>query len=597
MSKKNLEEQFDQYGLALSDEMLDKCAELCLQYNIPDAGEFVENWMAYTINKLNGADPTMSTLGDMARQEYDKAKENKRNNVKDMQKMEMKTEEDVLKVYGNEGEDDMADEIMDSYFDSTSPKRKVAKPFVIKTPNTSRSLFTPASYSPLPSTDSRSINSESGNVLCTFGRSQLVKECQWTQHRNGILNIQLSNIGNGEYISTETRYMIDTLPMRATIEYEEMYKLGKEMCEHHKLIEKPLGNGEYDETEDIFRNTQVDTPCLLPIECIGRIVIETDTITRYNIRLVGLNQEEMHSVQLDLSKCKNYSLYPGQVVLVRGVNVRGDAIVVDQIKSSTNVCYSPAPKITSKPLSIVAAAGPYTSNEDLFFQPLQELVKYCHENPPDVLIMTGPFLNVKGTALINMANRFDRHFDRMIDQLAHNLSCHTHILIISSHEDANSSFVYPTHPYESEKQNCNIHFLPDPCVVDIEGLHIGITSVDTIGMLSNNELSLNEGSDPIKRSIFHMFHKKTFYPLRPGSIPLDIGLAHKFAKLNVLPHVLILPSDLKEFIRDYNNCLCINPGHIYTEQGTGKFAKFVIHPTDSPTAKYFNYVAGQVVKI
>lgn len=596
MSKKELEEQFDQYGVAFTDAILDTCAELCLEYNVTDAGEFVENWMAYTINKLNGADPTSTSLVDMARQEYDKAKENKRTNAMADIKLELLNDEDALKVYGMEGDDDVDDGIMDSYFEPSSPKRKIAKPTVLKTPNTSKALFTPASYSPLPSTDSRPINNESGNVLCTFGRSQLVKECQWTQHRNGNLNIQLSNIGNGEYISSGARYLIDTLPLRATMEYEELHKLGREICGRLKSIEKPSSVGN-EEIEEIFSNTKIDTPSLQQFECIGRIIIETETITRYNICLVSLDPEEFHSVQLDLSKCKNYSLYPGQVVLVRGVNLRGDAIVVDRIISATNIAYSPAPNIKAMPLSIVATSGPYTAKDDLSFQPLQDLVKYCRDNTPDVLIMTGPFLNTKGTALINMADRFDRHFDRMIDQLVHSLSSNTHILIVSSHEDANSSFVYPTHPYECKHQYRNLHLLPDPCVVDIEGVHIGITSTDTIGMLSNNELSLNEGVDSIKRSIYHMFHKKTFYPIRPASIPLDIGLAHKYARLNVLPNLLILPSDVKEFIRDYNNCLCINPGRLYTEQGTGKFAKVTLHPTDSQTAKLYNYVAGQVVKI
>lgn len=602
MSKKELEEQFDQYGVTFNDAILEKCVELCLEYNVQDAGEFVENWMAYTINKLNGADPTTITLADMARQEYDKAKENKRTNARQSNKMETDNGDDMLKVYrieGGDDDDDVDDGIMDAYFEPTSPKRKVAKPAVLKTPKTSKALFTPASYSPLPSTDSRPVNDESGNVLCTFGRAKLVKECQWTQHRNGNVNIQLSDIGNGKYISAGTRYMIDSLPMRATLEYEELYKLGRDICERLKSIEKPssVDSQDNDEIEEIFANTKIDTPCLQQMECIGRIIIETEKITRYNIYLVGLDPDELHSVQLDLSKCKNYSLYPGQVVLVRGLNLRGDCIVVDRIVSATNITHTPTPKITSLPLSLVIASGPYTANDDLAFQPLQDLVKYCKDNIPDVLIMTGPFLNTKGTALINMADRFDQHFDRMIDQLVRSLSPHTHILIVSSHEDANSSFVYPTHPYESKQQYRNLHLLPDPCVVDIEGIHVGITSTDTINMMSNNELSINEGTDPIKRSIFHMFFKKTFYPLRPASIPLDVGLAQKYAKLNALPNLLILPSDAREFIRDYNNCLCINPGRLSVEQGTGMFARIVLHPTESQTTKFFNYVAGQVVKI
>lgn len=106
----------------------------------------------------------------------------------------------------------------------------------------------------------------------------------------------------------------------------------------------------------------------------------------------------------------------------------------------------------------------------------------------------------------------------------------------------------------------------------------------------------NEGTDNTRRVLNHIFHQKSFYPLRPPKIPLDQSLAYKMATLNTLPNLLILPSSVKEFIRDYNNCLCINPGRLYGEQ-TGKFARVVIHPPENENTKLFHYVAGQVIKI
>jgi DNA polymerase alpha subunit B len=66
----------------------------------------------------------------------------------------------------------------------------------------------------------------------------------------------------------------------------------------------------------------------------------------------------------------------------------------------------------------------------------------------------------------------------------------TEVIIQSSHKDVNSFFVYPTHPYVISEKFPNLHLIPDPCIVDINGLKIGITSTDTIGHLAENELTM-----------------------------------------------------------------------------------------------------------
>lgn len=43
--------------------------ELCLEYNQNDPVEFVEQWMAYSISNLNGAEPTVQYLLDMENKE------------------------------------------------------------------------------------------------------------------------------------------------------------------------------------------------------------------------------------------------------------------------------------------------------------------------------------------------------------------------------------------------------------------------------------------------------------------------------------------------------------------------------------------------
>lgn len=43
--------------------------DLCISYNITDPREFVEVYVAFTINHLNGAEPTLSALDDFERKE------------------------------------------------------------------------------------------------------------------------------------------------------------------------------------------------------------------------------------------------------------------------------------------------------------------------------------------------------------------------------------------------------------------------------------------------------------------------------------------------------------------------------------------------
>lgn len=58
-------------------------------------------------------------------------------------------------------------------------------------------------------------------------------------------------------------------------------------------------------------------------------------------------------------------------------------------------------------------------------------------------------------------------------------------------------------------------------------------------------------ADKIKRCVNYLFHQKSFYPLNPPSLDvyLDSELAAKYAQLNRVPNMLVVPSDTKQFIR------------------------------------------------
>ena len=61
---------------------------------------------------------------------------------------------------------------------------------------------------------------------------------------------------------------------------------------------------------------------------------------------------------------------------------------------------------------------------------------------------------------------------------------------MSSSKDAFNVPIYPTPPYNSRKKHTNIHFLPDPSTLNINGVIVGITSTDVIMSISQEEISL-----------------------------------------------------------------------------------------------------------
>lgn len=46
-------------------------------------------------------------------------------------------------------------------------------------------------------------------------------------------------------------------------------------------------------------------------------------------------------------------------------------------------------------LSMLVAAGPFTSKDDTLYEPLQAVLDHCSERPPHVLLLLGPFVDVE----------------------------------------------------------------------------------------------------------------------------------------------------------------------------------------------------------
>ena len=135
---------------------------------------------------------------------------------------------------------------------------------------------------------------------------------------------------------------------------------------------------------------------------VGRICCDTEE-GRLNPQSVLLEGSMRHSqgarVRLDLSQSPAYRLFPGQVVAVHGSNPSGHCVVATEVLGGVPL---PMPRSSLQSLAaregargrtLVVAAGPYTTSEDLEYEPLAALLEYCRGAPPDVLLLAGPFVD------------------------------------------------------------------------------------------------------------------------------------------------------------------------------------------------------------
>ena len=252
-------------------------------------------------------------------------------------------------------------------------------------------------------------------------------------------------------------------------------------------------------------------------------------------------------VRLDVSRLKHYSLFPGQVVCVRGKNPSGFCFIADEIcDASTPPPLPPAPQDadlvgaiaaaeaavrkekgkakegeedstaaaaseatttdihTSMPKrKLMVACGPFTTSEDFAFEPFECLLSNVSTEAPDVLLLVGPFVDVghaKANALeVTFEEVFTAKVLAPLEAVMRDSKKATTVIIVPSSRDAFHHPVFPQEGFapassfgiggDGSMSPSRIVMAPNPCLFSIDGAAtVAVSSTDILKHLAGNEM-------------------------------------------------------------------------------------------------------------
>ncbi|XP_053284054.1 DNA polymerase alpha subunit B [Pleuronectes platessa] len=599
VSAESLKSELDMFDIPCSDEStLDKMVELCICSRI-QADEMVLEWVAYSSSTKNGVKLAMDTLEQFKHEVLNKRKvkpssrkEESHNRTRDINSLQ-----ELIKAEEEE------DNLLDAYSTPAkgSQKRALTTP---EHPHSKRTaalltspglLLSPASFSPSATPSQKySQRGGKGEVVVTFGA---VQGTRWVGRKDPGAGVQLQLLESSEdSLRCSYKFMFQRLRDVRNVLTDKIEELGESLKSHFNIEEF----------------SPVSLPAQDSMTVLGQVCCDSNgKLNAQSVLLEAGPEQGGQQVPVDLSELKEYSLFPGQVVVMEGMNTTGRKLVASKLYQSVPLpFYTPEMKMEmdEEPMNVLVACGPFTTSDTLTFDPLLDLISIIVRDRPDVCLLLGPFVDSKHEQIekAQVTETFEAIFSRCIESIVDGTkSVGCHLVFVPSQRDIHHHFIYPQPPFTlpnlSKDQAQRVTLVPDPCTLLIDGVTFGVTSTDILFHMGAEEISCGTGSDRFSRILKHILTQRSYYPLYPPveEVNMDYEKFQSFGQMPLTPDLLIIPSELRYFVKDVVGCVCVNPGRLTKGQVGGTYGRLMIqrNATSEDGKRASPCLTAQVVKI
>ncbi|GBG31501.1 DNA polymerase alpha subunit B [Hondaea fermentalgiana] len=488
----------------------------------------------------------------------------------------------------------------------SAQKRKKAKLERPQTPTKTRDSDTaslPTSSSPICSTNGYAERTDMGKVeLCLdAGKTELAWEDVCAKRAEAAIARGPASVEVKSDLREPYPYMYTTILERAAILEEQLLEMKERFKAEHGWSDddfSPVGHTGQDE-----------------ILVLGRICCEAPNgkLNANSLVLEG-SRAEANGMRIKLemdSKIAAFSFFPGQIVAVRGVCPSGDTLHAREIYASVKPSFvtisrSRAVKREtgqSAPLTIMSAAGPFSTQGDLEYEPLEDLLANVDEAKPDLLVLMGPFVDArhpqvaagKCTKTLEGGESLRLTFEDVMAFVLQRIATAvdgmaTRVVIVPSLDDVTHDVAYPQPPLPRSlladvelADRKQMVFAPNPCLLSVDGICVGVNTQDTILHLAQEDAAKVDRSAPkksrIQRLAEHMLHQASFYPMFPPAPGASLELSQRSAiTLKYQPDLLLVTSKLMHFAHDLEGTMCVNPGRLTRGRTGGMYARIIVKP-------------------
>ncbi|KJE90464.1 hypothetical protein CAOG_01774 [Capsaspora owczarzaki ATCC 30864] len=601
--------EFADIGQKLSDDLVAQCLTICNRFDV-SAETLAAKWEAFASasdsSRRLGADDLASLQKQL--QDQERQQQNQRSATKKRPanapipttvspaKVDLASttfdkrtvhivDESILSLYG------MSDQMSSRSSKDTPNKRPFGTPPPNRVSDTIGSplLLSPTSLSPTRNLPSKAFSERSNAGKVEFILNEALPP--WRRPANaGPRTIDMGMFESCQL--TPYRFMLQKVTDKAEVLDQKIEELGA-LIRKQQLPNAPAS----------FDHVGLAKQAMATVA--GRICSDAGNgkLNDVSILLEG-SRDVCNGVRipLDMRSLDHFSAFPGQIVVAQGYNITGTKFSVQphsfftsapkpmqQTETAQLLDYWAPYRSGNRPLSIVAAAGPFSGTDDLSFAPLMELATQVGNSEPDVLILMGPFVDEQhpGVAAGELDVTFEDLFREAVNDTVHKLLnsySGLHIVIVPSLRDVVHDKIMPQPPFPEElvQPHERLMLCSNPGTFVINEVTIGIITSDILFHLSSEETArarAGDTSDRLARLAGHLLDQRSFYPLFPPALGTNTELTHrKQLDLPVTPDVLILPSDLKFFAKIVQQTVCVNPGRLTRDKTGGTYAKLTVFP-------------------